>query len=446
MFAFALWDRAERVLSLVRDRFGEKPLYYGWAGKDFVFGSELKALRAHPRFDNRDRPPRRWRCSPRAPTFRRRCRSTSAFSSFRRAVVLAIDVEWRARRPRAAAVAELARGAGVRLNRYWSYRDVVRARARRSDRRRGARRWTSSIRHWRRRSAGKSMADVPVGAFLSGGIDSSTIVGALPAIFDATRSGPSRSASRKRLQRGRARQGGRAASRHGAHEHIVTASRGAGRHSAAARDVRRAVRRFLADPDLSRQPLRPRAGDGGADRRRRRRAVRRLQPPFRGAAAVAAARARAAAAAALAAGAARPAARSRSGALPASSCLDRTRPQLRRARSTRRCGRRGSGASFDESIGASSTNGAASRSPVLGCDGAASRAVRPRSRRARAGRGADDVLRRGQLFARRHPVQGRPRVDGGQPGNARAVPRPSRRRARRAHPARHEDPRRQRQA
>ena len=50
MFAFALWDRQERCLYLGRDRLGEKPLFYGWLGKVFVFGSELKALRAHPAF------------------------------------------------------------------------------------------------------------------------------------------------------------------------------------------------------------------------------------------------------------------------------------------------------------------------------------------------------------------------------------------------------------
>jgi len=56
MFAFALWDRVERRLTLARDRFGEKPLYYGWVGnganRALVFGSELKALRAYPGFAN----------------------------------------------------------------------------------------------------------------------------------------------------------------------------------------------------------------------------------------------------------------------------------------------------------------------------------------------------------------------------------------------------------
>jgi len=51
MFAFALWDRQERTLSLARDRMGEKPLYYGWQKGVLLFGSELKALRAHPQFE-----------------------------------------------------------------------------------------------------------------------------------------------------------------------------------------------------------------------------------------------------------------------------------------------------------------------------------------------------------------------------------------------------------
>lgn len=57
MFAIALWDRQTRVLTLARDRIGEKPLYYGWQGtasaRSFLFGSELKALHAHPAFEKR---------------------------------------------------------------------------------------------------------------------------------------------------------------------------------------------------------------------------------------------------------------------------------------------------------------------------------------------------------------------------------------------------------
>jgi asparagine synthase (glutamine-hydrolysing) len=54
MFAIALWDRQTNTLTLARDRVGEKPLYYGWQGSGadriFLFGSELKALKAHPAF------------------------------------------------------------------------------------------------------------------------------------------------------------------------------------------------------------------------------------------------------------------------------------------------------------------------------------------------------------------------------------------------------------
>lgn len=53
MFALALWDRQQRRLSLARDRMGEKPLYYGSAGRSLVFASELKALAVHPEFEGR---------------------------------------------------------------------------------------------------------------------------------------------------------------------------------------------------------------------------------------------------------------------------------------------------------------------------------------------------------------------------------------------------------
>ena len=52
MFSIALWNRKERLLTLARDRFGEKPLYYGWSNGAFIFGSELKALKVFPGFDS----------------------------------------------------------------------------------------------------------------------------------------------------------------------------------------------------------------------------------------------------------------------------------------------------------------------------------------------------------------------------------------------------------
>jgi asparagine synthase (glutamine-hydrolysing) len=53
MFAFAVWDFKEKRLSLIRDRFGEKPLYYGWSNGVFLFGSELKALQKYKGFNNK---------------------------------------------------------------------------------------------------------------------------------------------------------------------------------------------------------------------------------------------------------------------------------------------------------------------------------------------------------------------------------------------------------
>jgi asparagine synthase (glutamine-hydrolysing) len=52
MFALAVWNRHSRVLSLARDRIGEKPLYWGWCQNAVVFSSELKAMRAYPGFPN----------------------------------------------------------------------------------------------------------------------------------------------------------------------------------------------------------------------------------------------------------------------------------------------------------------------------------------------------------------------------------------------------------
>ncbi len=161
------------MLSLVRDRFGEKPLYYGWAGEDLVFGSELKALRAHPRFDNEiDRNALRLFASltyvPVPLSIYKRVFKLSP------GCILAFTAEG-ARTALENPPQEGGSAKGVSLTRYWSYRDVVeRGLDDPIDDEEDAleeleRALAASIKD-------QSLADVPVGAFLSGGIDSSIVV------------------------------------------------------------------------------------------------------------------------------------------------------------------------------------------------------------------------------------------------------------------------------
>jgi asparagine synthase (glutamine-hydrolysing) len=172
MFAFALWDRRGRTLHLARDRFGEKPLYYGWAGGVFAFASELGAIRALPGFDN---PVDRRALSSLLSRTYIPCPQSIYQGIFKLApgTLLTVTADAVAA-PRAEPFA-LGQHAGARLERYWSYRDVV------SD---GlARPYTSDGEAVEAVEAAlgaavarQAVADVPVGTFLSGGLDSSTVV------------------------------------------------------------------------------------------------------------------------------------------------------------------------------------------------------------------------------------------------------------------------------
>lgn len=169
MFAFALWDRKDHKLSLVRDRFGEKPLYYGWVGSDFVFGSELKAIRQHPNFD--------------APIDRRalglftqRSYIPAPLSIYRGIFKLEpgciLELDKKTVRCPSLDPPLVGRNG---YSRYWSYRDVLEAGL--ATPMINEREAVDELERVLATSvAGQSMADVPVGAFLSGGIDSSTIV------------------------------------------------------------------------------------------------------------------------------------------------------------------------------------------------------------------------------------------------------------------------------
>lgn len=175
MFAFALWDREERLLHLARDRFGEKPLYYGWMGRTFVFASELKAVRAHPDFEagiDRDV----------LALYFRHGYIPAPYSIYRGvSKVLPGTVLTMAPEP----------GASPNVIPYW----CVRAVAEHGSANPFTGNETEAVAHLDEllRDAVKLQmeADVPLGAFLSGGVDSSTIV----ALMQAQRTQPVRTFS-----------------------------------------------------------------------------------------------------------------------------------------------------------------------------------------------------------------------------------------------------------
>jgi asparagine synthase (glutamine-hydrolysing) len=166
MFAIALWDKAECRLTLVRDRLGEKPLFYGWVHGTFVFGSELKALRAYPGFDN---PVSRDALA----LYLQFCTVPAPYSIYQDifklepGCMLSLNAKGLA-------------GKTVRVEPYWRFTDAVRqglAAPIQSE--------TEAVAALEaalcESVALQVLADVPLGAFLSGGVDSSTIVALMQA-------------------------------------------------------------------------------------------------------------------------------------------------------------------------------------------------------------------------------------------------------------------------
>ncbi|WP_374013824.1 asparagine synthase (glutamine-hydrolyzing) [Pseudoxanthomonas koreensis] len=173
MFAIALWDRRERSLWLARDRVGKKPLYYGWAGDALVFGSELKALWRYPGFDNgvnRDALTLLLRLGyiP-AP----HCIHEGAFKMMP-GCLLRLD---------AAAVAAGAHAHDPQRaqHRWWDAGERMRA-ALDTPFAAGVAEAESRLDELLRDAVGlRRVADVPVGVFLSGGTDSSTVAALMQA-------------------------------------------------------------------------------------------------------------------------------------------------------------------------------------------------------------------------------------------------------------------------
>ena len=166
MFALAMWDRRDRVLYLARDRVGKKPLYYGWAGDTLLFGSELKALRAHPAF--------------RSGIDRNALALYLRFGYIPAPYTIYENIR---KLPAATWLAIRAGDCGSNAEPvpYWSAREAAEAGLRNP-----IRDYDTAIGELDlllRSAVGLRMiADVPLGAFLSGGIDSSLVVSLMQAL------------------------------------------------------------------------------------------------------------------------------------------------------------------------------------------------------------------------------------------------------------------------
>ena len=166
MFAFALWDTHTRTLHLARDRFGEKPLYYGWVNGTFVFGSELKALRAYPDFGNLIN-------REALALYMRFCYVPAPHSIYQDIYKL---------EPGCALSIESGKASKQDLapRRWWSLASVVESGAKYqvTDEVQAVLTLEQCLKDAVRL---QSLADVPLGAFLSGGVDSSAIVALMQA-------------------------------------------------------------------------------------------------------------------------------------------------------------------------------------------------------------------------------------------------------------------------
>jgi asparagine synthase (glutamine-hydrolysing) len=163
MFAFGVWDRRERTLTLVRDRLGIKPVYWAKFGGLFLFGSELKALRAHPGWTPRINRP-----------------AVAAY--LRHNYVPAPHTIYEGvHKLEPGTILTLPWNGQPRTERFWDARAVARA-GLANPLRASDRELTDQLEDLLKDAVRRRMvADVPVGAFLSGGIDSSTVVALMQA-------------------------------------------------------------------------------------------------------------------------------------------------------------------------------------------------------------------------------------------------------------------------